>query len=273
MKDDLEQFIKNNRDSLDRETPDPAVLQRILGQMQQTPTEKQQAKVIRIPVRVLQWAAACIIVLGGTIAFWASQKQPDHQAVISKVNAPVQNQNTEAIPASGTEPVVAKSEPVKRSSVDSVDDDLAVRKRVFLARLQERPQVSKKLVTLAALTNMDSPASRITAATEANQFKNTANDVVDALVQTLNTDPNANVRMAALDGLAKFYRDQYVRKKLITSLKKQKDPVVQIALIDLLTRMRESSILTELDQLVGDENTEKAVKDCAYSSMLRLKSS
>ena len=105
------------------------------------------------------------------------------------------------------------------------------------------------------------------------KLKNTGNDIVDALVNTLNTDPNANVRLAALDGLTRFYRDDYVRKKLIASLKKQQDPLVQIALIDLLTRMRESGILSELEKIVNDENTQKAVKDCAYSGIIQLRSS
>jgi len=57
---------------------------------------------------------------------------------------------------------------------------------------------------------------------------------------------------------------------LLASLKKQSDPLVQIALIGLLTRMRESGILTELEKMVQDPATEKTVKDCAYSSILQL---
>ena len=83
-------------------------------------------------------------------------------------------------------------------------------------------------------------------------------------------DPNSNVRLAALDGLSRFYRDNYTRKKLLASLKKQNDPLVQIALIGLLTRMRESGIVAELEKMVEDQATEKTVKDCAYSSILQL---
>jgi hypothetical protein len=134
-------------------------------------------------------------------------------------------------------------------------------------------QTSKKRVMFAGLQNMESPASRITAAYAAEQLQNQGNDIVDALVQTLNTDPNGNVRLAALDGLARFYRENYVRRQLIASLGKQQDPVVQIAMIHLLTRMRASGILEELDRMVHDENIQKAVKDCAYSSILELRHS
>lgn len=125
----------------------------------------------------------------------------------------------------------------------------------------------------AGLNNMYSPASRISAASEADQFKSAEQDVVDALATTLDSDPNTNVRLAALDGLAQFYQDKHVRKKLIASLKKQQDPLVEIALINLLTRMKESAILRQLKQMVEDDNTLKAVKDCAYSSMFSLRSS
>jgi HEAT repeat protein len=176
--------------------------------------------------------------------------------------------------ATQAQPVeIVKTEPVKRKSVDAVDHDLAVRKQALFAKFKTESPASAKHVMFAGLNNMESSASRINAASQSYKLKNTGNDIVDALVNTLNTDPNANVRLAALDGLGRFYRDDYVRKKLMASLKKQQDPLVQIALIDLLTRMRESGILSELEKIVNDENTQKAVKDCAYSGIIQLRSS
>jgi HEAT repeat protein len=103
-------------------------------------------------------------------------------------------------------------------------------------------------------------------------MKNEDNDIIDALTKTLNTDPNTNVRLAALDALSEFYRESYVKKKLISALKKQTDPMVQISLIKLLTQMREHSILKELDKMVKDGSTPEAVKDHAYESIFLLRS-
>ena len=89
----------------------------------------------------------------------------------------------------------------------------------------------------------------------------------------MNNDPNTNVRLAALDGLAKFYRDDYVKKQLIRSLKKQRDPMVQISLIGLLTRMKESAILSQLEGMAKDDNNIDAVKQTAYSGILELRGS
>ena len=58
-------------------------------------------------------------------------------------------------------------------------------------------------------------------------------EVIEVLVKTLNEDPNSNVRMASLDALSKFYAQPNVKKALLESMKFQKDPVVQIALIQL----------------------------------------
>ena len=272
MKDELEDFIANHRDELDSKRPNPAVLARILGQMQSE--QEAKPKGVLIPFRILQWTAACIIILVGGIAIWALQKQPDFKT-ITPVALVVHKKLIQ--PYNGANDVVstivAEPNKIKRNNVDLVDEAIALRREQLITKLNVKRATQQKIALFASLKNMDSPASRINATSGIYQLKNAGRDVVEALVQTLNNDPNANVRMAALDGLAKFYREQYVCRKLIASLKKQQDPAVQIAMIELLTRMKESAILTELDKLVNDEYTMKAVKDCAYSSIFRLRSS
>lgn len=273
MKNDLEKFIRDNQEMFDKKIPDHGVLDRILDEMQGN--ESQKPKGILIPFRVVRLVAASIILIACGIVFWTLQKRPEainnnrtKIAVRLPVKSAINDSARQAQPAE-----VVKIQPLTRKSVDAVDRDLAVRKQALFTRLKTGGPASEKHVMFAGLNNMESSASRIAAASQSYKLKNTGNDIVDALVNTLNTDPNANVRLAALDGLARFYRDDYVRKKLVASLKKQQDPLVQIALIDLLTRMRESGILTELDKIVNDENTQKAVKDCAYSGIIQLRSS
>jgi hypothetical protein len=266
MKDELENFIQLNRDGFDRENPDPAVLGRILAQM--GGQDKNQARGIVIPFRVLPWAAACLVIIAAGVAFLILQKKQVNTALVS--NKGITNRRVQpATPPT----VLAQNKPAGSQSLNKIDNDLSARKKALLVKLTEPGSPSKNLVWTTGLKNMDSPASRIAAISEAFNQQNAGNDVVDALVATLNNDPNTNVRLAALDGLTQYYRETYVRKQLIGSLKKQQDPVVQIALIELLTRMRESAILAELDRMVNDENTMKAVKDCAYSGIFQLRSS
>jgi len=251
MKPELEKYIQNNLDELDRVKPDPAVLNRILQQMK--PAGKTADRGILITFRTMRWAAACLIAVACGLIIWQSQKQTTPGIVFKKtVTRPqeVKRQNSDTAANKG---------------IDAADEDLAVRKSTLATAIRD-----KKMVSFAGFSTIASAADRINAVSAAAVLTNTRNEVVNGLVDVLDKDPNTNVRLAALDGLARFYRDDYTRKKLLVSLKKQTDPLVQIALIGLLTRMRESGILTELEKMVRDPATEKTVKDCAYSSILQL---
>ena len=120
------------------------------------------------------------------------------------------------------------------------------------------------------LGNEGSASQRLQGVRVALQMTSADDDVVQALVRTLNEDPNSNVRLAALDALGKFQIEPAVRKALIGSLSTQKDPVVQIALIQLLVRMKEKTVIKDLERMVEDEQNIKAVKDEAYNGILKL---
>jgi len=253
MDNKLEKYIQNNLDELDRKKPDPIVLTRILQQMQAK--EKNKPGGILVSFRTIRWAAACILTTALGIAIWQFQKQP---RPIADVKKEVTTRQEVKQPDNDT---------VKHTGLNAVDEALVARKSALMAEMK-----NKKLAVFADFNKIESAAGRLAAVSSAAACKNQDNDVVNALLQILDNDPNTNVRLAALDGLASFYREDYTRKKLLTSLKKQTSPVVQIALIGLLTRMRTSGILTELEKMVHDENTEKAVKDCAYSGILQMRS-
>lgn len=250
MNNDLENFINSNRHAFDRRIPDPAVLERIQQQMM-TGNKKKQETIV-LPMRMVKWAAACCILLAGAAIFWMMEKEPaQKQTARTVAEKPVKVPET-------TEPVT------EMAAIDQ-----PAKKEAFTAA---EPSAQKQ-VLFAKLNDMESTSQRLKAAAAFDRITNTDHDIVDALVKTMNTDPSTNVRLAALDALGKFSKETYVKKKLLAALGKQTDPMVQISLIELLTRMRESSILQELDKLVNDGNTMDAVKDRAYSSIFKLRSS
>ncbi|OCX53391.1 hypothetical protein BEL04_03565 [Mucilaginibacter sp. PPCGB 2223] len=259
MKNNLENFIYKNRDTLDNKVPPPHVLDHILAQMHAD--KKERPAGILISSRAIRWAAAALILLIGAVTFLTLRKPAQNVAIAAK---------TTIIPPKA-EQATHKSDLATEGTLEAVDNDLKKRKQVLAAGLKAQNSPLKEHVIFIGLHNMESSASRINAVASLDQLKNKDNDVVNALVQTLNNDPNTNVRLAALDGLARFYQEKQVRKQLVSSLKKQKDPIVQIVMINLLTRIKESGILTELEKMVNDENTYKAVKDCAYSGIRELK--
>jgi hypothetical protein len=271
MKSGLEKFIADNSEDLDNKTPDPAVLGRILQQMQASPeVEVKQPKGILIPLRTLQWAAAAIVILACGIVFYTIRQHPDEQVATNPLPKKTITRLYTDTADSHVAQTAATPLPATKNR-DAVDREIAQRKNALLARFTSNNQASQKLMMLASLKDMDSPAKRITAVAQAGDFKMVGHDITTALLNTLNNDPNTNVRLAALDGLARFYRETYIRKQLIASLKTQQNPTLQIALIELLTRMKEAAVLAELDKIVANDSTMTAVKDCAYSGIFKLR--
>jgi hypothetical protein len=123
---------------------------------------------------------------------------------------------------------------------------------------------------MAKLGNDQSASQRIQGINVALKFEKADDEIVNALVNTMNEDRNTNVRLAALEALSKFIEEPTVRKALISSLSRQKDPHVQIALIQILVKIKEKGVVEDLQKIVDDEGTIQAVKDEAYSGILRL---
>ena len=138
-----------------------------------------------------------------------------------------------------------------------------------LARLQNEMNATKQMM-MAMLDNQQSASQRMVGATVAYKMVRMDDEIVNALARSMNEDANTNVRLAALDALSKFYQEPGVQKVLIQSLSIQKDPVVQIALIQLLVLMKEKSVVEDLEKIADDPEMLKAVKDEAYNGILKL---
>ena len=127
-----------------------------------------------------------------------------------------------------------------------------------------------KLMMMSLIDNKSSASQRLQGVNVALTIATADDEVVRALAKRMNEDPNTNVRLAALDALSKFHDEPLVHKVLIDALASQKDPIVQIALIQLMVKMKEKGVVNDLKRIVDDEATMKAVKDEAYSGMLEL---
>ncbi|HEX5169107.1 MAG TPA: HEAT repeat domain-containing protein [Cyclobacteriaceae bacterium] len=130
-------------------------------------------------------------------------------------------------------------------------------------------EITRQLV-MSRLRDEQSASQRILGVQAAYVVEETDHEIVDALIKVMNGDPNNNVRLAAIEALGKFNTDEKVRKALIASLSVQTDPVVQIALIQLMVQMKEKSAVKSLQEIIKDDKTLPAVKDEAYSGIFKL---
>ncbi len=138
-----------------------------------------------------------------------------------------------------------------------------------IARLQEQMD-STKNVMMAMIVNPQSASQRMQGVAVSYQIEKADDEIVNALFEAMYNDPSTNVRLAALEALAKFSNQPKVKNGLIKSLTKQKDPMVQITLIQLLVDMKEKAVIQELERISRDKEVLKAVKDEAYAGILRL---
>jgi hypothetical protein len=138
-----------------------------------------------------------------------------------------------------------------------------------IAKLKLEMEQTRKAM-MAMLENPLSASQRIQGVNVAMQMKKADPEIVQVLYKTMIDDANTNVRLSALEALNKFNFDPSVRKLLVTSLSIQSDPVVQIALIQILVQLNEKGVVNDLQKIIDDSGTMKAVKDEAYTGILKL---
>lgn len=141
--------------------------------------------------------------------------------------------------------------------------------RTELAELQGEVRNMRQMVTLALL-QQQSPSDRLRGVDWSERVETPDAQVLSALIQTLDHDPNVNVRLAAVDALRKFATAGPVRNALDRSLPKQESPMVQIALIDLLVGLGERGAAQSIRALAVSEAVNPAVKQRAEWGLRQL---
>ncbi len=98
--------------------------------------------------------------------------------------------------------------------------------------------------------------------------------MLSTLLDTLQHDPNVNVRLASIDALRAFAGQEQVRTGLVDVLgsKGATSPMVQIALIDALTDLRERRSVDALRTIAADQKQNEAVRQRARRGLQQLSS-
>lgn len=114
---------------------------------------------------------------------------------------------------------------------------------------------------MLALLKRESTADRLKAVNLTQEMDEVTESVSRALLQTLNQDPNINVRLAALDALAQYARDPAVRRGLIRSIANQESPLVQMGLAEVMVALQERKSVEQLRELLDRGDTAPEVKE------------
>lgn len=122
----------------------------------------------------------------------------------------------------------------------------------------EAEEIREKYV----LTLLEQPSAnkRLQGVSEVSKIEKIDETVMTALLQTLNNDPNVNVRLAAIESLTNYVDNPKVRQGLVQSIPNQESPIVQVTLANLMTALQEKKSIEPFRKLLKEKKLDTAVK-------------
>lgn len=138
-----------------------------------------------------------------------------------------------------------------------------------LSQLTTEVQQMRAMVILSML-EQSSPTDRLKAVNMGYELQEADVRVIEALLRTLNSDPNVNVRLAAVEALRKHADKPMVREGLLSSINQQESPQVQIALADLMVELQEKQAVEPMQKLLQEEGVNETVRQKIENSIYVL---
>jgi hypothetical protein len=138
-----------------------------------------------------------------------------------------------------------------------------------IAALRGEIETTRELAALSLL-RQQSATERLRGVDYSQRMPTLEPRVVSALMEAVNRDSNVNVRLAAIDALARAANDASVRQSMTASLTQQDSPMVQAALIDYLVDSRDAAAAPALREFSGRADLNESVKQHAVLAAQRL---
>lgn len=114
---------------------------------------------------------------------------------------------------------------------------------------------------MLTLLGEESTSKRLKAVNLTQDMNQVSDQVAEALLRTLDEDPNVNVRLAALEALYPYASNPEVRQGLINSIPRQESPLVQMALAEVMVALQERRSVEEFRRLMDQEHTPPEVRE------------
>jgi hypothetical protein len=138
---------------------------------------------------------------------------------------------------------------------------------IVQTQLANELQEKNQQVLLASLRDYTGP-QKIEAVYSISTTENVSDELIGALVNTMNSDRNTNVRLAAISALSGMMdKNDRVKAELIKSLAVQENPLLQISLIQVLTEKGVKEAKQQIETITNSEKTDESVKAYAKDMM------
>jgi len=138
-----------------------------------------------------------------------------------------------------------------------------------MSQLRGQVESLRQLVALSLLQEQ-SASARLRGVNYSYQITQPDREVQQALLHAVNHDTNVNVRLSAVDALAKFANNADVRRALVDSLPVQESPLVQIALVDLLAQLEAREAVPAMRKLAQQPDANESVRARAAAAADKL---
>ncbi|GGB10590.1 zf-HC2 domain-containing protein [Puia dinghuensis] len=138
-----------------------------------------------------------------------------------------------------------------------------------LAALTAQVGEMREMMMKTLLQN-PSASERMRGISYTSEIKTVNKEVIEALLSTLNNDPNTNVRLMTLEALTHYADNPVVREGLVQSILQQDSPLVQAALADVMLRLQEKRAIRPLKKLLQHKDLNEMVKTRIEETISRL---
>ncbi|MFL9483885.1 HEAT repeat domain-containing protein [Chitinophagaceae bacterium LWZ2-11] len=127
----------------------------------------------------------------------------------------------------------------------------------------------KQTMMLSLLEN-PSASERIKGVSYTSEINHADKEVINALLSTLNNDPNVNVRLSTLEALSHLTSHPEVREGLIKSIIQQDSPLMQSAIADVMLKLQEKKSVQSFEELLKQKNLDNGVRDKIKQTITQL---
>ncbi len=128
-----------------------------------------------------------------------------------------------------------------------------------IVMLQKQSDELKTEMTLALMDNR-SVSKRIQAVNYSEEMVQPDTKILEAIIERMQYDVNVNVRLSAAEALSRFSENNLVREAFINALGNEKNPDIQIAVIQFLVEAQDKRALVPMQQLLEEPEVPIFVK-------------
>ncbi len=134
-----------------------------------------------------------------------------------------------------------------KQEIAELSSQVSEMKEMMMLSLLENPSASERIRGVSYTSEIDGSGSN--------------KEVVDALLATLNSDPNVNVRLMTLEALTTLApKSPAVREGLVHSIMQQESPLVQSALADVMLKLQERRAVQSFRKLLLQKSLNNFVR-------------